>query len=89
MIFILAADKDDARQWAYLHSAHGRDAIYAGMHGVFAEPRTLTPSDKIVRTARFREHPSWETIEAGLAGALERSSMTESITGLLVRQERP
>jgi hypothetical protein len=84
VIYVLAANLEDARQWAGFRALSTRDWTYAGDH-TFAG-RRLSETDSIVRTARAAAHPAHEHIEQELAISTTFAGLTETKDGLLVRR---
>lgn len=84
MIYVLAGDLDDALQWCGFNGVRiPREACYVGRpSGV--DGHTMTPEDRIVRTARYHEHPLWPEIDMAVAEALDVARMTETLHGRLV-----
>lgn len=86
MIFILAADLDDARQWARFNGEPATAWHYVGQRRTFQADRPLTERDRIVRTARRLEHSDAFALVVELERALARARLTETAEGRLVRQ---
>lgn len=85
MIFVLAADRLDATQWASFQGHDGSDWRYVHSRASM-EGRRLSPVDRIVRTARHMEHPDVYGIERVIDYNLTVAGLTESVHGGLVRQ---
>ena len=81
---MLAANLEDARQWAGFQGLAPRDWTYAGDYA-FAG-RRLSETDSIVRTARAAMHPAHRRIEEELEITLTLGGLTETKDGLLVRR---
>ena len=84
MIYVMARDLDDAKQWCRFNGVTLRDGLYVDRPSVLIG-RTMTPRDRIVRTARFHEHAFWPEIDMAMAEVLIASRVTETAQGRLVR----
>lgn len=86
MIFVLAANLEDARQWAKFNGCARSEWLYVGQSWHF--PRLfVSEQDRIVRTARAAEHPAAPELERWLEHLLDAAGLTETVTGRLVRQQ--
>lgn len=83
MIFILAANLEDARQWCAFNGVERRDSVYIGSKWSL-EGRRIFESDRVVRTALHLMHPSSYEIERALERTLEHAGFTETVHGNLV-----
>lgn len=84
MIYVFAADSDDARQWALFNGHTGAEFRFVGR---WWEGMTLSVTDRVIRTARHMEHPDAHLRERALDRILAKTRLTESVHGGLVRQD--
>jgi hypothetical protein len=86
MIYILAADLHDAREWAGFRVKSAEQWTYVGYPGALRGAR-LSEVDQIARTARWPMNPSSIDVEARLGEILGDQKLTETLHGGLVRQQ--
>ncbi len=83
MIFILARDLEDARQWCAFNGVRRSDSVYIGS-AMRLEGRRLFATDRIARTALHKMHPDSRAIEEVIARMLILQALTETVHGNLV-----
>lgn len=83
MIFILARDLEDARQWCAFNGVERRDSIYIGS-AARMEGRRFATTDRVVRTALHLAHPDVRGIERVIENGLILQRLTETVHGNLV-----
>ena len=85
MIYILAANLEDARGWAFANGIDRRDMVFCG--NTWNLPRAFVDErDRIVRTPRAADHPGHVEIERMVAHMLDTRGLTETVNGRLVRR---
>ena len=83
MIYLLAKDLEDARQWAWFNGARNDEVVF-----LFSPDRVdmLRPGDRLVRTACCYSHPKHFEIEAALWRLIHLCQLSEGPGGRLSRQ---
>lgn len=86
MIYVMAANGADARQWADFNGYGGSEYRYLGSSRAVVGMR-LTETDRIVRTALYPQNVDSPHIDIEWEISLMKAALTESVHGRLVRIE--
>lgn len=86
MIYLLAGNLEDARQWAHRNGLARGEVVYVGQS--WNLPRTMYDErDRVARTERAAEHPEHAALERMLEHTLTSCGLTETLHGRLVRRQ--